>query len=186
MEDEKIRSMLWERKEKGLFYLQEKYTGYCKTVAGRILSDKEDVQECLNDVWLKMWNSIPPNAPETLKGYLAKVTRNQAMDVYRRETADKRGGNAVEADIHELAECLTAGDSIAQRVDEAHLIQTIQIFLENQNGMKRRIFLQRYFYCMELSEIADSVHKKESSVRSILSRMRKELKGYLEKEGIWV
>ena len=60
----------------------------------------------------------------------------------------------------------------------------ISKFLKQKGEQKRTIFIQRYFYFAEVSDIADRMGMKESSVRSALSRMRKELKNYLEQEGI--
>lgn len=186
MEDEEIIALLWERKESGVVHLQEKYYGHCLKIAGRIVPNQEDAQECVNDVWLKVWKSIPPNRPVHLAGYLAKITRNLALDMYRRICAAKRGGGHLEESYDELAECISKKDEIGEKISDTYLKEMIQKFLEQKSSVKRSIFLQRYFYMLELTEIAENMQMKESSVRSVLSRLRKELKKTLEEEGIWI
>ena len=91
-DDIQIVNLLFARQESGLKKLEEKYNKYCLTIANRILFDNEDSKECVNDAWLKIWNSIPPNRPENLAGYLAKIVRNLALNCYEKKHAAKRGG----------------------------------------------------------------------------------------------
>ena len=50
--------------------------------------------------------------------------------------------------------------------------------------MKRRVFLQRYWYLMPIKEVSGLSGMSESQIKSILFRIRRSLKLYLEKEGI--
>ena len=73
---------------------------------------------------------------------------------------------------------------VDENLEKNELSCIISKFLKQKGEQKRTIFIQRYFYFAEISDIADRMGMKESSVRSALSRMRKELKNYLEQEGI--
>ena len=44
--------------------------------------------------------------------------------------------------------------------------------------------MKRYFYVMDIKEIAEELDIKEGTVKSILSRMRKKLAVWLEKEAV--
>ena len=59
MEDEKIIELFLERNEEGIMQMQKKYSNYCGAVARRIVGSYEDAEECVNDTWLRAWNSIP-------------------------------------------------------------------------------------------------------------------------------
>ena len=48
----------------------------------------------------------------------------------------------------------------------------------------RMIFVRRYWYFYTISEIAAEYGFGESKVKMVLSRTRKKLKVYLEKEGV--
>ena len=92
----------------------------------------------------------------------------------------------VEASLEELEECISGSNEIEEKINIEHLKTVIQQFLERSPKKKRIIFLQRYFYMLDTAEIAYMMQMKETSIRSILSRMRKELKSVLEEGGIWV
>ena len=91
MNDEKIVSMYLARDEKAISASSDKYGKYCFAVANNILGNDEDSRECVNDTWLRAWNSIPPAKPSVLKLFLAKITRNLAFDRYKKSHAQKRG-----------------------------------------------------------------------------------------------
>ena len=84
----------------------------------------------------------------------------------------------------ELSECVADKGGVDENLEKNELSCIISKFLKQKGEQKRIIFIQRYFYFAEISDIADRMGMKESSVRSALSRMRKELKNYLEQEGI--
>ena len=60
MEDDKIIALYWARKEEAISETDRKYGSYCRSISFRILNDKEDSEECVNDTWLHTWNAIPP------------------------------------------------------------------------------------------------------------------------------
>lgn len=86
--------------------------------------------------------------------------------------------------LDELSECVAGTNRVEENIEKKELVSVISRFLKNRDEKKRTIFIQRYFYMEELSSIAERMDMKESSVRSVLSRMRKDLKKYLEEEGI--
>lgn len=83
MEDARIIALYWNRDEEAIRETDARYGPYCRTVARRILSDPEDVEECVSDTWMRAWNSIPPQWPGKLRAFLAKITRNLSLDRLR-------------------------------------------------------------------------------------------------------
>ena len=59
MEDDKIIALYWARKEEAISETDRKYGSYCRSISFRILNDKEDSEECVNDTWLHTWNDSP-------------------------------------------------------------------------------------------------------------------------------
>ena len=88
MEDEKIIELYWNRDEGAITATDEKYGNYLKTIAGNILKDERDSQECVSDTYMGAWNAIPPERPSILKAFLGKITRNLSLKKYRDMTAD--------------------------------------------------------------------------------------------------
>lgn len=183
MEDQKIIELYFARDEQAITQTQHKYGNYCLSVAQAILVDSADAEETVNDTWLRAWNSIPPQRPKVLKLFLAKITRNLALNTYRDHNAQKRGGGEVALALEELAECIPARGDIQDALDARELGRVIQKFLETQPGRERSIFLWRYFSVEPISAIAVRHGVTEVNVRKILTRTRNKLKEYLIKEG---
>ncbi len=183
MLDEEIIALYFARDEKALEETAEKYGSYCCAVAENILRDKEDAEECVNSAWLGAWNAIPPNSPGNLKIFLAKITRNLALNRLRAKTAGKRGGNECAAVYDELSELISSGESVEEGFDAKELGESINGFASKLPKRERNIFIRRYFFM----ETAESIGKRYSlsanNVAVILHRIRRKLKKHLEKEG---
>lgn len=183
MEDSKIIAMYWQRNEEAIRSVSKKYGSYCLLVAKNILNTYQDAEECVNDTWLKSWNTIPPQRPNYLQMFLAKITRNIAIDRWRTNTRKKRGSGEMNLVLDELEECIAASNDVEREVELTILGETINTFLHSLPSRESDIFLRRYFYIETTASIAKKYHLKESNVLVILSRTRKKLKRQLQKEG---
>lgn len=183
MEDEKIIALFFAREEGAITAVRETYGGYCAKVVRNVLDAEEDVEEILSDTWLKAWNSIPPQRPENLKFYLARIARNLSFDRFRSQSRDKRGGGEAALALHELSECIPSPGQPGERLEAEQLKRAVNVFLETLPRRDRKIFLLRYFYVETAAEIAERCGIRPELVRTSLSRTRKKLKTYLLKEG---
>lgn len=183
MEDEKIVALYWERNEDAIRETETKYGKYCYAVAYSILHSPEDSEECVNDTWVGAWRAMPPEKPMSLRGFLARMTRNVAIDRYRYENAQKRNTD-LESAVDEYWECIPNGDAPIE--DEVALKQAINGFLARLDTRTRVIFLRRYWYAMSVKAIAESMDLSESHVSVILHRTRSRFKDHLAKEEIFV
>lgn len=182
MEDNRIVELYFERSEAAISETQKKYGKYCQYIAYSILSSQLDAEECVNDTYIRAWESIPPERPQILKSFLGKITRNIALDRYDRLHAIKRGGN-VELALDEIGECIPSGDG-REMSDEIALKEAINGFLASLPKQTRIIFMRRYWYLSPVKNIAGDLGLSVSNVKVILMRTRKKFKEYLEKEGI--
>ncbi|MBQ9116369.1 MAG: sigma-70 family RNA polymerase sigma factor [Clostridia bacterium] len=181
MEDEKIVALYWERDENAIRETETKYGRYCYSIAYNILHSPEDSEECVNDTWNGAWNAMPPEKPSRLQSFLARITRNIAIDRYRYDNAQKRGAE-VESAIEEYWECIPNGEASIE--DEALLSMAINDFLASLNKRSRMIFMRRYWYSMSVKEIAKGMCLSESHVSVILHRTRIRFRDHLIMEGI--
>lgn len=182
MEDEKIIELFEARSADAIEQTKSKYGPLCRSLAGKLLRSEEDVEECVSDTFLALWNAIPPAKPAPLSAYLAKITRNLALKKLEHLTAEKRDASAT-VSFDELDECLSAPEGPEHTVDSIALRQAIADFLQGQNMENRCIFLRRYFFFDSVKEIARRYGLSESKVKSSLLRTRNKLRTYLTKEG---
>ena len=183
MDDSRIVQLYWDRNEMAIPATADKYGAYCAAIARNIVRDPQDAEECVNDTYLKVWNSIPPQRPVSLAAYIGRITRNLAFNRYRRNNADKRGGGELPAVLDELAECVSGGEDPAERTETKDLLETINRFLSMLPKEKRNIFVSRYWYARSVSEIASRCGMSEGAVSMVLCRMRTGLRSYLEERG---
>ena len=185
MEDGKIIDLFWNRSEDAVKEGNARYGYYLRAIASRILHDERDCEECVNDIWFLVWNRIPPERPDYLSAWLAKITRNHAISMWRRKHSDKRGGGSVDAALDEMGEMLPGkNDMEKQIIDRVTISEVLNRYLEKQTKEKRVIFVKRYFYLCSIEEIAADCGFSISKVKTTLFRMRKELAAVLESEGI--
>ncbi len=183
MEDKDIVDLYWARNELAIKQTKDKYENYCGKIAYNILFDYEDAKECLNDTYLKTWNSIPSNRPGKLGLYVGKICRNLAINMFEKYNASKRAGTQTELALDELSECLGDKDNVQEYVDYNLLRDSINNFLRKQNKQNRVIFVRRYFYMSSIEEIAKEYGMSLSNVKMSLKRTRDSLKDYLIKQG---
>ena len=117
MEDHNIVDLYWFRDENAISETDKKYGSYCSTIANNILYNLEDSKECVNDTYLKTWNSIPPTRPKILKAFLGKITRNLALNIYKSKNCQKRKGE-VPLVLDELKECIPSQNDIDTEMEE--------------------------------------------------------------------
>lgn len=183
MNDEEIVELYWQRHESAIAQTQRKYGPYLLQIANNILFDLEDSRESVNDTYLAAWNSIPPHRPQVLRAYLVKLVRNIAIDLYRKRNRDKRKDSQYALSLDELEGCVLCGNSTQEAVDEKLLAEAIGRYLRTLPRDSRVAFLGRYYYLDSLREVAGYCHMTESKLKSLLFRIRKGLREYLNKEG---
>ena len=177
MEDQQIIELFFDRSERAIEECAGKYGGYCRTIAGHILPNAADAEECVSDTWLRAWGAIPPNRPDHLRLYVGRIARNLALNRLEYHSAGKRAALPVE----EL-ESATPDRSLERQV----LRDALEAFLRQQKEAHRQMFLRRYWYGDDVAEIAARFGCSKTKVTGVLFRLRRKLRDHLEKEDIHV
>ena len=183
MDDAKIVQLYWDRDEQAISATAEKYGSYCAVIAGNILGNPEDAEECVNDAYMCAWNAMPPHRPRVLSTFLGKLTRNVALNRYRHNTAGRRGGGEAPAVLDEIAEFVSGSDSVEQEICRRELVHAINAFLGRLPEDKRSLFICRYWYFDSISGLALRFGMTEGHVSVTLNRLRRKLRNYLSEGG---
>lgn len=184
MDDTSIVALFFSRDEKAIVQSDVKYGQYCRTISYNILNDHQDAEECTNDTYMQAWNTIPPTKPESLKAYLGRIVRNVSLNKLKAKKTRKRKSDRFSAAYDELENVLASNESIDEFVDEIHLRDLIETFLDGQTKENRKIFIARYWYFESISEISAKLDISESKTKMSLLRMRESLRNFLKREGI--
>ena len=183
MEDEKIIELYLSRSEEAIPKTEKKFGKLCVSIAKNILGSEEDAKECLNDTLLALWNSIPPKRPENLPAFVGKISRNIALNNFRKKNAEKRGGNETFAVLDEISELVSGGENPEEKIEEAELVSEINAFLASLPKEKRKIFVARYWFFESAEEISKRTGKNKIYIRNTLNRTRAKLKKHLKERG---
>ena len=176
-DNETIISMFNKRDERVLEQISDNYGYTCRRVAGSILENEEEAKECFNDA-----------LPDNFYGYLLKTVRNIALNVLKGKKRLKRGEGKEGLVLDEIAEFLPSGENIEAQLEtkerENEIKEALTAFLRKQKQDHRDIFILRYWRFSTTAEIAEEFGITENHVNVILSRLRKKLGDFLEKEGL--
>lgn len=177
MEDKQIIELYFARDELAASATQEKYGGLLSGIALKILGESQAAEECINDVYLSLWRTIPPESPDNLRAYSCKIVRNTAFNQLRYNLAEKRSVHA-EISLDELEETLSDGIS-PQAFENVDFKIVVNEFLEGLKPEARKVFLKRYFFLDTVPQIAADMGISESKVKSLLFRTRARFKSHI-------
>lgn len=182
MTDREIVALLFARSEKAIEALQEKYDRLIRRIAMNILHCDADAEECASDTYLSVWNTIPPQEPDPLLPYVARIARNFSLDRYRYNHAARRYAGH-EAVLEEIAEIVSDQSDVEDDATRAALADAVSEFLKEQKDADRRLFLRRYWYGDAVSTLAQDFGISPNSAAVRLHRIRERLHRYLTERG---
>ena len=182
MEDSYIIDQFFDRSENAIRELDGKYGKLCQKLAFNILNNTSDAEECVNDAYLGIWNSIPPNRPDSLSAYLCGIVRNLCLKRYRYNTAEKRN-STFDVAVSELEGCLASAENVEKQVEAKELTGLIETFMDRQKPVDRVIFMRRYYFSDSYADIAVQTGITEKNVSVRLNRTRGRLREFLKEQG---
>ena len=186
LSDEQIIDLYFARQERAIEETDRKYCQYLYTVAYNILANEQDTEECLQDTYLKTWNTIPPERPDVFRAFLAKITRNLALDRYEMDHRKKRVPASACVPLEEVQEFLPDDCDPSRQLQAAEIGRILTKYLESVSDRRLYVFVSRYFFALTIPQIAKRLHCSQSLVSKELAEIKRELRVLLEKEGIEV
>lgn len=181
-----IVDLFFARDERAIAECDQKYGQRLRSFANRIMDDSTSGEECLDDTYMKSWESIPPSEPRNyLYAFLSKILRHLCLDRIKKEGRQKRGA-AITVLSNELTDAAASAGSADNEVLRSELSAIIAKFVGNLNKSQREVFVLRYFYMEEVLSIARALGFSEGKVKSILKRTRDKLRIYLASYGYTV
>ena len=183
MSDEEIVELYWRRDEQAIEETDLKYRKNLISIATNILHDKCDSEECLNDTYISVWNSIPPARPAFLQPYLATIIRRTAINRLNANRAQKRIVSEFTVSLSELDDLVTNENDVRSEAEGEELAKAISDFLRSLPERQMYIFIGRFYMAESLPKISRELGCSVSTVKREIIEIKKELKKKLEREG---
>lgn len=177
MQDQQIIDLYFARNEQAIVETDRQYGAACMRISLNILNSRSDAEECVNDTYLGVWNSIPPERPTRLGAFVCRITRNLSIKRFR-DLHRQRRNRDLELAMDELSEIAAPPED---RTSE--LSADISDFLERQDKLDRQLFMGRYFHLCSVKELAEKCGLTANAVSVRLHRTRERLRAYLLERG---
>lgn len=181
-EDEEIIKLLFDREEGALERIWRKYEGFCKSIVPDIT--REDFEECFDDTLMRVWKTIPPERPRCLKMYVGTIMRGLIIDRLRANDSKKRGGGERDIPLEEAEALFDFRDFADVPLKEETVAKLVRKYLDKLPMRKRRIFINRFWYFRSVNDIAEMFLMNPNTVKSVLSRLRKDLRTFLRENDV--
>ena len=165
--DEKIIELIRSSKDKGIMLMQQQYSGLMHYIVGGILQNESDIEECISDICVKVWNSIESYSPEKGKfsTWLTVISRNTALNYMKRKYTDH----------DELKEETADTSSVEDDVLRRERTEELKCAIRTLSLEEQHIFYRKYYYLQLTSQIAAELGMTERSIEGKLYRLRKKL-----------
>lgn len=183
MDDNQIIELYWSRNEIAIQATESKYGRFCHSIAMGILSVWEDAEECVNDTYQKVWNTIPPERPNVFRIWLGKIVRNLSLNRYEYNHAAKRYAGA-DALLDELSDCIPDSNTTEGVIEAQELSMHISDWLDALPETDRALFVRRYWSGESVSDLANLIGTSPNKLAGRLFRLRARLKSHLEEQGV--
>ena len=177
MQDEQILDLFFARDERAIAICEQQYGSDCKRLSMGILHSEADAEECVNDTYLKTWNSIPPTKPSSLCAFVCRIARNLSLNRLRDLRREKRN-KELTLSLDELEACIPAAME-----DSEQLAALLNDFLAGLDETNRVLFMGRYWYSYAIDHLARSMGLTQKAVYMRLYKIRERLRAYLSERG---
>lgn len=184
--DEQIVELYWQRNEVAITLTDEKYGQFLYRIAYNILHDRLDCEECQNDTYHGIWNSIPPNRPDVFSVFISKIMRNIAGMKFRERTRKKMIPSEMMVCMEDLHDTLHSEDSPENQYFAKEIGRHINNYLGGLTDRQRYIFIGRFYMGDKLEVIANKLNVNVSTVHREIEKIKQSLKIYLEGNGVYV
>jgi RNA polymerase sigma-70 factor (ECF subfamily) len=147
-------------------WLYNRHVDRVYRICYRIVLDSSQVQDCVQEVWLKVFQNIDRfQSSKSFAAWLNTVTANTAIDYYRKWIRHNNGIDSVEI------KAVVADENPGERkLDGEFTQQRIREALKNISVNQRAAFILRYYEDMPVAEIAQTIGCSEGAVRTHISR----------------
>lgn len=152
------------------------YNPYIYTILKNCISNKEDIEEILSDVFMVLWKNYPQiDKNIKIKPYLVGITKNLIKKKYRilhtvENIEDYEEQITSYIDVHILAE----------KNEKSKIISEV---IDSMKVEEKQIFIMFYYKQKKIKEIAKELNISEGKTKIILHRLRKKVKKVLKERG---
>ena len=166
--DDKILEILKQNKETGAKLLVEKYSPLIRSACAKKLQNKEDINECVNDVFAEFCMNIEryDETQSNLKNYLCTIAERRSVDRFRKNCRNEKMEHEVFKRYKE------------DEISKEHLAKSkeqLDDAMEQLPELDKQILEMHYYEGRSYVEIAQELEMNYETVRKRGLRGKKKL-----------
>lgn len=146
--------MVAEGRPEALAALYDRYAAACYGLALRILGDREDAEEAVQDTFVALWRRAGTYDPGQGRAYswMLRIARNKAIDGLRRRGSARRPRQVPQG----MPDLARGPGSVEEEADTAELRLVVAGALEGLPPDQREVLEMAYLGGLSQREIAES------------------------------
>lgn len=169
MTENEIITLIINRNEDGISHLIKYYSPLIKYVIAPILQNKQDMEDCHNEVIMRIWDQIDrfDASRGSFKAYITAIARNCALNKLRSKKP---------IITEELTEYIPSSNPSPEEIlIQKELYSKLTEALNKLSRTDKAIFYRKYYYLQSTEQIAAETALTSRAVEGRLYRIRKKL-----------
>jgi len=176
--DEEIVKMIQSGQIVLFDILIERYEQKIKRYCQRFLSKKEDVEDILQDIFIKVYRNIQSFNPEKrFSPWIYRIAHNALLNVLKKRKIKVL--SFIDLDIF-LPHSLKENNSLEEELDQKNFKEIINNYLEKLDPKYREPIYLFYFENLSYQEIADVLEIPVATVGVRIKRGKEKIKKFIE------
>ncbi len=161
--------------------LVKRYEERMYTTAYRILHQRQDAEDCLQETFLRAWDRMKDlKDPRAFRCWLYRVVTHLALDVLRKRERQSQALESYRAEVIRIGptENLDTPREVLRKAREAERIERA---IEDLAPKQKIVFVLRHFQGLSLHEVADilecPIGTVKATLHAALGKLQKNLLG---------
>ncbi len=183
LDEEEIVRLYLSRDETAIRMTELKYNSSLRRIAWRMLQNEQDVEEVLNDTYLRVWQTIPPNHPDNFGGYVTAILKNVTMSRVRESRSQRRIPQRLILSTAHLEGEIPLEDRLDSEIIKEEFRETVSEFVRQLPDKWRFVFIGHYYMGRPIAELARELGMSRSRVHEKNAEMIRDLREFLKERG---
>jgi RNA polymerase sigma-70 factor (ECF subfamily) len=156
--------------------------------AWRILHQREDAEDCVQETFLKAWEGLPRLKDiHAFRRWLYQILANLALDILRKRERGEKRLDSYQSEVVSLAR-FGGSENPREALRRAQEAERIEKAIENLAPRQKVVFVLRHFQGLKLAEIAEVLEAPlgtiKATLHAALAKLQRDLCQRAESHGL--
>ena len=164
--------------------LYDRYASIVLGISLKVIGDQVLAEDVLQETFWRVWQSAATYQAQRgpFTGWLFRITRNLAIDAYRRRNVRPQAISGVNGSEPILDEMPDPDMDVAEQAQSTLKNRQIRKALASLPGVQRQVIEMAYFYGMTRQEIAEATGEALGTIHTRARLALQKLRGELERD----